>query len=897
MAKSAASPDLMGQAMALHRKGNLAEAEAIYLQLLSTNPNNFHAQHFLGVVRYQHGRHDEALRLIGTALAKKADDAGALFHHGLVLASLKRHEHALASFDRALSIKPDNTEALYQRGLAMHALARLEEALAAYERLFAVKPDHVEALTNRGNVLRDLGRHEDALASYNAALAIKSDYTVALYNRGVVLQDLHRLEDALASFDQVLAVNSDHIETLNNRGNVLQDLKRFDAALASYDRLLAIKPDFAEALNNRANALRRLNRRGDALAAYDKAIALNPAYATAWCNRGAVLQEMKRYDEALASFDRALAADPGSAEALNKRGFTLWSLRRFDEALASYDRALATKPDHAEALRNQGTVLRDLDRRAEALASYVKALAIEPDDPVALNGRGLVLAEAGRFEEALTGYDRAIALKPDYVEAFSNRGLALQGLNRLDEALTNYDRAIALKPDYAQALLNRAVCRLLAGQYVGGWADYEWRWGVTENVRPRPPFVNRQGEDLEGRRLLVFAEQGLGDIIQYARYLPMAARTGCQLTFLATRSLVRLLQHGTRGIEVAASLPREREFDFQCALMSLPHRLGTDEKSIPAAVPYLSAEDALIDRWQQRIGPQGFKVGICWQGNPTAPAEQGRSIPLNQFRMLGQVPGVRLISLQKNHGLDQLAKIPADMTVETLGDDFDGGPDAFVDCAAVIHCLDLVVTSDTAVAHVAGALRRPVWLALQHVPHFTWMLDRADSPWYPSMRLFRQTRRDHWDSVFDEMAAELRLLVCQPNTQPAAGRGNPLVPISWGDLIDKITILEVKSERLTSPQALANVNRELAALEAVLQAQSHSSRVAELRAALRAVNGRLFGLEDAIREREARQLFDGEFVQLARSIYFSNDERGRIKREINAVLNSEFVEEKQYAKY
>jgi len=284
-------------------------------------------------------------------------------------------------------------------------------------------------------------------------------------------------------------------------------------------------------------------------------------------------------------------------------------------------------------------------------------------------------------------------------------------------------------------------------------------------------------------------------------------------------------------------------------------------------------------------------------GQSHGAGEQGRSIPLNQFRMLGQIPGVRLISLQKNHGLDQLAKIPADMTVETLGDDFDGGPDAFVDCAAVIHCLDLVVTSDTAVAHVAGALRRPVWLALQHVPHFTWMLDRADSPWYPSMRLFRQTRRDHWDSVFDEMAAELRLLVCQPNTQPAAGRGNPLVPISWGDLIDKITILEVKSERLTSPQALANVNRELAALEAVLQAQSHSSRVAELRAALRAVNGRLFGLEDAIREREARQLFDGEFVQLARSIYFSNDERGRIKREINAVLNSEFVEEKQYAKY
>ena len=793
---------------------------------------------------------------------------------------------------------PDNPDALYHRGVALRALDRVEEALATYDQLLAVKPDHVEALTNRGNVLRDLSRHQEALAGYDRALAIKPDYAVALYNRGVVLQDLHRLEDALASFDQVLAVNPDHVETLNNCGNILRDLKRPDEALARYDRLLAIKPDFSEVLNNRGNALRDLNRRDDALASYGKAVAVNPANATAWCNRGVLLRELKRYDEALASYDRALAADPDSAEALNKRGLTLWSLRRFDEALASYERALAIQPNHAEALRNRGTVLRDLNRRAEALASYVEALANDPDDPVALNGRGLVLAESRRFAEALISYDRAIALKPDYGEAFSNRGLALQGLNRLDEALTDYDRAIALKPDYAQALLNRGMCRLLAGQYVGGWADYEWRWAVTENVSQRPHFVSWQGEDLEGRRLLIFAEQGLGDIIQYARYLPLVSRTGCQLTFLATPSLIRVLQHVTRGIEVASSLPRERQFDFQCALMSLPHRLGTDEKSIPAAVSYLRAEDALVDRWRKRIGTEGFKVGICWQGNPAAQAEPGRSIPLNQFQSLGQVPGVRWISLQKNHGLEQLAGIPAGMTVETLGDDFDGGPDAFVDCAAVMHCLDLVLTIDTAVAHLAGALGRPVWLALQHVPHWTWMLDRADSPWYPSMRLFRQTRRDHWDSVFDEIAAELRGLVRQRGGQSMARPGNPCVPISWGDLIDKITILEVKSERLTSPQPLANVGRELAALEAVLQEYgNHSGRIGELRTALRAINEQLFELEDAIREREARQLFDGEFIQLARAIYLSNDQRGRIKREINAILDSEFVEEKQNANY
>jgi hypothetical protein len=211
----------------------------------------------------------------------------------------------------------------------------------------------------------------------------------------------------------------------------------------------------------------------------------------------------------------------------------------------------------------------------------------------------------------------------------------------------------------------------------------------------------------------------------------------------------------TAGIEVVGALAPGRTFDFQCALMSLPHRLGTDRDSIPGCVPYLQAEEASIERWRERIGSHGFKVGVCWQGNPAGPAEQGRSIPLVQFQTLGRLAGVRLISLQKNYGLEQLAGVPPGMAVESLGEAFDAGPDAFVDCAAVMHCLDLVVTSDNAIAHLAGALGRPVWLALQHVPHWTWMLDRPDSPWYSSMRLFRQTRRDVWDSVFDEMAAEL----------------------------------------------------------------------------------------------------------------------------------------------
>jgi len=448
--------------------------------------------------------------------------------------------------------------------------------------------------------------------------------------------------------------------------------------------------------------------------------------------------------------------------------------------------------------------------------------------------------------------------------------------------------------------MSRAICKLRLGRLFEGWVDYEWRRDTNNFSGQRPNFPMWNGERLEGRRLLIFSEQGAGDLIQFVRYLPLLTQHRCQVTFLTGANLIRFFRSQTNGIEIVSALGSDRTFDFQCALLSLPHRFGTDLKSIPNSVPYLLAEDALVSRWRERIGTHGFKVGICWQGNP---AMQGRSIPLNRFHVLGRIPSVRLISLQAIHGLEQLAGLSAGMVVETLGDGFDAGADAFVDCAAVMHSLDLVVTCDTSIAHLAGALGRPVWLALKQVPHWPWMLDRSDTPWYPSMRLFRQPTREAWEPVFDEIAGELRKLISgnkSPHVAQSGGCGSktPLVPVSWGEVIDKIAILEVKSERLTSPQALANVSRELAALEGVFRAITHpSSRIGELRANLRAINARLFEIEDALREREALGQFDDKFVELARSVYYSNDERARIKREINSILDSEFVEEKQYAKY
>ncbi len=355
-----------------------------------------------------------------------------------------------------------------------------------------------------------------------------------------------------------------------------------------------------------------------------------------------------------------------------------------------------------------------------------------------------------------------LQLKPDIAEALNNRGSALRELKRLDEALAGYDRVLALKPDYADAFNNRGMLRLLVGRYREGWLDHEWRW-ETDSILTRRPAINAQpwqGEELTGRRIAVFSEQGLGDIIQFARYLPLLVQRGASVTFSAPQNLMRLLRPLHAQVELVGAIDGREPFDFQCALMSLPRWFGTELHSIPSEVPYLGAEEDLVARWKKKLAGGGFKVGIAWQGAPGAAIDQGRSIPLTEFAPLSRLPGVRLISLQKTHGLDQLAGLPAGTTIETLGE-FDG-PDAFVDTAAVMSTLDLIITSDTSIAHLAGALGRPTWVALKHVPDWRWLLDRDDSPWYPTMRLFRQETAGDWKPVFAKIEQELRSVASRP---------------------------------------------------------------------------------------------------------------------------------------
>jgi Tfp pilus assembly protein PilF len=595
-----------------------------------------------------------------------------------------------------------------------------------------------------------------------------------------------------------------------------------------------------------------------------------------------------RNDEALKHISVALKLQPSNTAALANYALVLVTLGRLEQALASYDKALAIEPDYVDALVNRGNILVELKRFDEALASYDKALAIKPDYVDLLKNRAIVLVKLNRLDEALASYDKALAIKPDYVEALANRGSVLTMLKRHDEALASYDRALKIRPGHPDALIDRGWLALLQGKYAEGWRDYESRREVKKLPALWPKW---KGEDLREKRIIVYEEQGLGDVIQCCRFLTLLAARGAQVTFLVRTSLHRLLRPFERAVRVVDKPPTAEIFDFQSALMSLPGGLDTTLENIPADIPYLYPEEPLVARWQERLGSQGFKVGICWQGKPDYKDEPGRSIPLRSFQPLARVPGVRLISLQKHHGLDQLENLPPDMRVEALGQHFDNGPDAFVDTAAMMSCLDLIITSDTSIAHLAGALGRPVWVTLKHVPHWLWMLDRTDSPWYPTMTLYRQEVRDDWTTVFRAITDDLAKL----RELERGTIGHVLIPGSVGELFDRMTILTIKAKHIKDPDRLHNVNHELGLLRSVeATCGPLGPEVLQLVSELQSINERLWAVEDELRACERRQAFGEEFIRLARAVYTTNDRRAAVKKKINILCGSQIIDEKSY---
>jgi Flp pilus assembly protein TadD len=481
-----------------------------------------------------------------------------------------------------------------------------------------------------------------------------------------------------------------------------------------------------------------------------------PEHADARYNLGNVLAHLGRFEEAAGCYREVVRLRPDHAEAFSNLGVMLAEQRQLADALSYYQQALTLKPDYAEAHYNRANALKELGRPEEAVAGYREALRLRPTFAEAHVNAGIALAALGRPAEAIVHYQEAVRTRPDYVEAHNNLGLALAHLGQHEQALARYARALQLRPGFADAHYNRALTWLSLSNFGQGWAEYEARWRLAE-LRPRPFAAPAwEGEPLRGKTILLHAEQGMGDTIQFIRYAPLVKQRGATIVVECQPALLPLLA-GCGGIDrlvgKGTSLP---PFDVHCPLLSLGRIFAAGLAPIPTNIPYLTADPQRVERWRRELSSLGgFKVGIAWQGSPGYRWDRLRSFPLAQFAALARVPGVRLVSLQKGPGTDQLAAA-RDFEVIDLGAQLDERTGAFVDTAAVMRGLDLVVTSDTAVAHLAGALGVPVWVILSLAPEWRWLLRREDSPWYPTMRLFRQAQFGDWGEVFERVAGQLR---------------------------------------------------------------------------------------------------------------------------------------------
>ena len=625
-----------------------------------------------------------------------------------------------------------STAATLTRAIGAHQSGRLHEAIPLYQQVLNAEPRNVDALRLLGLALSGIGRHSEAIPCYDRAIALQPNLAIAYRGRAMALMQLGKAQEALASFDAAVRLAPNDDVALNSMGVILLSLGQSSQALASFDRALALKPS-------------------------------DP---TANHNRGLALMSLARYDEARQSFERTLQLAPGSVPTLIWRGKCYLELGRPAEALASLQQARTLAPQDFAAHFQLGIALARLNRKEEAVAAFGAAIACNARSAEAFNNRGAVLVRLFRPQEALADFQRAIELSPGYADAYVNYGNTLKGLGQYTAASNQLDHALTLKPGDLVARWSKALIHLALGNFAAGWPLYESRLEL-EPARKLQRNFNRPrwtgAEPLAGRSVLVHAEQGLGDTLQFARYIRPLEERGARVFFEVQPVLTELL----RSLPTQATLLARGEplpdTDFHSPLLSLPLALQTQLDTIPGGVPYLSVASEAERAWGERLAAlPGRKIGILWHGNPEAEqisALQARSFPLAAAAPLARLAGITLISLQKGPGAEQREQVEFADRIVQLTDPLHMGPaELATETAPILKGLDLVITADTALAHLAGALGVRVWLVLQSVPDWRWLVDRTDSPWYPTMRLFRQRTAGNWGEVFEGIAQEIPAL-------------------------------------------------------------------------------------------------------------------------------------------
>ena len=710
-------------------------------------------------MQLQHvGKLVEARAALRKILKQSPLHAEALYLTGMTYFRAQEHEKGADYLRRVLSLRPDHAEAHYNLGVALGKLQRNEEALESHRKAVACRPDYWKARVRMGELLNLLQRHEEALAQCQQIVAIKPDCADAYFGMGVAHAALGRPEEAIVAYRQAVRLDLGHADAYNNLGYILAGLKRLDEAVLAFYSAIAARSDHMDAHIGLARALANLKRHDEAIATYLKAYSVRADAECAY-ELARLLQELKRFDEAADYYRRAVSAKPDYVKALDCLGNMLADLKQHDEAVATFKKILALDANDVPALINLGNSLYENRVFDEAIDYFQRVFAIDPDNVAAHNGLGSVLVELNRVDEAIAHFNRALEIDSHYEGAVYNLGVALERQFRYDEALEKYAQAVALKPEFAEAAWNRALVHLIQGDFRKGWPDYEQRRQLRgARPLPLPPYARWTGvEDIAGRKLLIQVEQGYGDTIQAARYIPLLQARGAECWLQCPAPLSDLMHRNFPDARIVEIHDLPEGLDFHIPIMSLPWAMGTyAESDIPRAVPYLRADAGKAARWQERLaGTAPLRVGLVWRGNPNHGNDHNRSARLVDYLpLVAAHPECQFVALQKDLTAEERALLGEYAHVCLVDEeliDFD-------ESAAVLANLDLLITIDSAPAHLAGALGVPMWLLLPFHGEWRWLRDRDDSPWYPTVKLFRQAAFGDWPGVIQKLDTQLKQL-------------------------------------------------------------------------------------------------------------------------------------------